>query len=134
MSHLDLPNIYEVRQDKWDQHAFNEESALRVVDNGEGGYDFYVNLDNIHLLTEQKANSSISPQLLGARYEFGLVLVGVALLGAHNGGIGQSSAEEEDVFSRISSVSKVLSPVLLPMIASLGELQLDEPAEILEEE
>jgi hypothetical protein len=34
-------------------HKFNEFSALDVKDTGTGGYDFFVNMDNINLLTEK---------------------------------------------------------------------------------
>jgi len=127
-SYLALPNVLEVRREKWDKHSFNNESALKVVDSGESSYDFFVNMDNIHLLTEQKANSPIDSKLLDARYKYGMVLIGIALLKDHETKTTNSkiSDEEEDVFSKILYVTKVISPILLPMIASLGDLEVDE--------
>ena len=126
-SYLDLPNVIEVRQKNWDKHSFNDDSALKVIDNGENGYDFFVNMDNIHLLTEKKVSSSIDLQLLDARYKYGMVLIGIALLKDYEDQNREISDEEDDdVFTKIAYYTKVISPILLPMIASLGDLEIEE--------
>jgi len=122
-STLSLPEISEVRREDWEKHSFDEQSALRVIDSGEGGYDFYINMDNIHLLTEQKVNTAIDSKLLDARYKYGMVLVGIALLKAYE---ENESAEEDNEFLKIASFTKIISPILLPMIASLGDLEIEE--------
>ena len=107
--------------------------TLKVIDSGEEGYDFYINMDNIHLLTEQKSNSSIDYKLLNARYKYGMVLIGLALLKTSD---NQDSVfnGEPDIFSTIIEVTKAISPILLPMISGLSELKEEEVQEnILEE-
>ncbi len=47
--HLALPHVMEVREEDWRRHDFDRFSALKVVDNGEGSYDFFVNIDNVFL-------------------------------------------------------------------------------------
>ena len=130
-SNLDLPNIWPVKRQDWANHQFNEHSALKVIDSGESGYDFFVNIDNIHLLTELKSNTDLDSKLLEARYKYGMALIGLALL--HEGAAAEKANEdvEEDVFQKILDITKMISPILLPMISSLGSLELDEP-EVLE--
>jgi len=127
-SNLDLPNIIEIRRDKWSNFSFNNESVLDVKDTGEGGYDFFINMDNIHLLTELKTNS-IDEKILIAKYKFGMVLIGIAIL--KNKSIeleknNDDNKEETDVYNKIREITKEISPVLLPMINYLGNLKLDD--------
>jgi len=126
ISYLDLPNVIEIRRDDWTDHDFNEFSVLDVVNTGEGDYDFFINLDNIHLLTELKIKSKIDDDLLIARYKYGMVLVGIALLKDYAIDKDESSDEpngDNDINSKIRYFTKVLSPILLPMIDSLGSLE-----------
>lgn len=132
-SHLDLPNVIEVRKDdpNWINKQFRDESALRVLDDGEGGYDFYINMSNIHLLTEQKSNTSVDSELLNARYKYGMVLIGIALLKDREESTSQDN-EVVDVYDRIKVLTKAMSPILLPMISNLGDLELDEVESVQE--
>lgn len=129
-SYLDIPNVIEIRKDEWHKHSFNNESALRVVDNGEEGYDFFVNMDNIHLLSEQKENLTIDSKLLDARYKYGMVLIGIALLKEYDSTNTETNGEEKDISSQIDYFTKAISPILLPMIASLDDLEIEEPAKV----
>jgi len=126
---LELPNVIPVRRKDWPLHNFNKESALKVIDSGENGYDFYINMDNINLLTEMKSNYLINEKLLNARYKYGMVLIGIALL---NDSKSKKENDLEDngkesIFDKIQYVTKVISPILLPMISSLGgDLELEK--------
>ncbi len=132
-SSLDLPEVKEVYKDDWDRHEFTGESALMVKDSGEDdlGYDFFINMDNIHLSTEKKSNSVVDTKLLEARYKYGMVLIGIALL-KDNDEInkknqdGDNLSDEENIYSKILYLSRVVSPILLPMISGLGELQEED--------
>ncbi len=82
---LSLPNIIKVRENEWKNHDFNEESGLVAKSiESEGreshlSYDFYVNVDNIYLKTEQKS-SKVDARLIEARFVYGLVLFAIAIL------------------------------------------------------
>jgi len=135
-SYLDLPNIREVKTDQWEKFGFNGESALDVKDSGENGYDFYVNIDNIHLLTEQKASTNTDSKLLEARYKYGMVLIGIALLKDRQSSSNQnkdSSDDEVDIYQKINYVTRVISPILLPLIGSLGDLDIKDTTKAYEE-
>lgn len=118
---LALPNILEVREADWDKYNFTKEHALKVIDSGEQGYDFYINMDNIHLLTEQKSNTTTDHKLLGARYKYGMVLIGLAIL--KEADENPENENGDNKFSKIVEVTKAISPILLPMISGLSELK-----------
>jgi len=116
-SSFDIPNIIEVRRSEWDKYGFQKESALKVRDTGEDGYDFYINMDNVYLLTEIKGRFKSDPKVLEAQYKYGMVLIGMSLLKE------LEEKEEESIYEKIYEVTKAISPVLLPMIATLGTLE-----------
>jgi len=128
-SNLNLPNIKEVRENDWEEFGFNKESALSVKFGGEGeGYDFYVNIDNIHLQTEIKGRSKLGPKLLETQYTYGMVLIGLALLNEFENINGTGAESEDDgktIYENISETARAISPFLLPMISSLGELEVE---------
>jgi len=130
-AYLDIPNVFEVRRDEWKKHKFDERSALRVVDAGEEtGHDFYINMDNIYLRMEIKENSKIEPKLLEARFKYGMVLLGISLLDFDNKSKKdkKETLQENDsisIYEKIAMFSKAISPTLLPMIVSLGELKVE---------
>ena len=128
ISYLQLPNVWGVRKDEWEKHNFDSESALKIVDSGDNGSDFYCNLDNIHLLTEQKASSTIDPKLVEARYKYGIVLIGLAFLNENKNPKGKKFPLdiEIDIYENIAYVTRIISPILLPMIAGLGDLVTED--------
>jgi len=108
-----------------------------VIDSGNEGYDFFINMDNVYLLSEQKSNSKINPKLLDARYKYSMVLLGIALI-KDNETIDISKESENDngsnIYEKISYFTRAVSPILLPMISGLGDLQEDEINSGYEEE
>lgn len=115
-----LPQIRPVRHDEWDKFGFDENSSL-LVRTTEQGYDFYVNLDNIHLLSEIKTKSNVAAKLLEDKYKYALVLIGLALL--QNNSKNKHNDENGDIIKEISETTKKLSSIILPMISYLGELE-----------
>jgi len=131
-SYLDIPNVREVRRGEWEERHFDERTAMEVKDTGGQGYIFYVNMDNIHLLTELKASKNGDYKLTEARYKYGLVLIGLGLL--QNAKDTQNEKlqftedmfEENDIYKEIGKITRSISPILLPMISGLGTMTFDE--------
>jgi hypothetical protein len=117
---LALPQIRPVRHDEWEKFGFDENSALLARDTGEEGYDFFVNLDNIHLLSEIKYRSNINAKLLEDKYKYALVLIGLALLQNNS---KKKQEDNGDIVKEISETTQRLSSIILPMISYLGELE-----------
>lgn len=124
---LALPNVIEVQQDDWDTHHFTKTSALNIIKagTGENVYDFYVNMDNIHLLTELKsiAKNAEKVKLYKARYKYALVLIGLSALGYY---ANKDNANEEtkhtvdEIEDFVKLCTKIISPVILPMLDVMG--------------
>lgn len=114
-SGLALPEVVEVGRDEWDRFEFDKNSALKVEDAGNGSYDFYLNVDNVHLATERRSRH-FDADVLKAQYSYGMVLIGLALL-------NDSGHGEVVDYERIAATTSALSPFLLPMIRGLGELE-----------
>lgn len=128
-SYLDIPNAIEIRREKWDNHDFDEKSALKVVDAGEdAGYDFFINMDNVYLQMEIKGSTKIDPRILEARFKYGMVLLGISLLDFEERKKKDESKDTDgstSIYENILNFSKAISPTLLPMISSLGDLEMD---------
>ena len=102
-----------------------------MVDGGEeAGYNFFINMDNVYLQMEIKENTKIDPKILEARFKFGMVLLGISLLDFEEKRkkteepVSQKN-DDTSIYERISLFSKAISPTLLPMIASLGDLEIE---------
>jgi hypothetical protein len=142
---ISLPKIIPVVESEWGRHSppFDKYTALRVrtsdIGESNGGsqngerhdvYDFMINMDNLFFKSEQKTGSH-ETKVLEARWKYGLVLVGLALL--HDDAQGQKGEEEGDnadspqetIEQRVENFTRALAPVLLPMIDSLGSLDIE---------
>ena len=127
---LAIPDPIPVYQSDWDKHAFDKYSALKVVHEGdsdeEGEYTYYINMDNVYLQTELKATSE-NPEIVKAKWQYSLMIVGMALLRGHAS--EDKEAEDEDDASpgeRVFNTTAILAPVLLPIIESLGGLSQED--------
>ena len=123
--HLGLPQIIQIRKDQWDEFSFDKTTSLRTISIGDGKNDFRINLDNHHLLSELKNSSPDEINLNEARYKYGLVLVALAL-------ISGSDDNEDKVIAHIDDIMDRISPIIIPIIAQLGELKSEEVVEIID--
>ncbi len=155
-SGIALPNIIPIEETNWSsvEPAFHKHSALRVrttdvqdsTANGNGDdrhdvFDFIINMDNVFLKSELK-NSKDAIELVQKRWQYALVLVGLALLhddkqkskseaGKRKDSAWQETDSDQDesgseqIDQRIEALTIALAPVLLPMIESLGALDID---------
>jgi hypothetical protein len=144
---LAIPEIREVSREGWmnRNHPFDESSALEVVQEeaatpvDEGGrkerYSFWVNVDNQYLAAEMK-RSDIDAPLVKARFVYGMVLIGMALIRAsedapssddhHAAGEPDDGVSIED---QVFAYTRSVAPVLLPLIETLGSLDEDSFSE-----
>lgn len=126
-SGLALPDIYAVRREQWSEHGFDRESALKVMRDRETTA-FFVNVDNVYLASELRQRPE-SRSLAEAKFKYGLVLFGLAMLRADDeqdevkGASGDRP--ERDCDADIQRFSRALAPILLPMIDGLSDLADD---------
>ncbi len=129
---IDFPEITKIRQEEWKQHKMDQFSACMAVQGGESEanpdavvYDFKVNVDNIYLQTEIKYTDE-PPSILEARFIYGSVLVGLAVikdaLSAQGNPAASETDDSESVESKVAQTTRAVAPFLLPMIKALGTL------------
>ncbi|MDB4610738.1 hypothetical protein OAG99_02435, partial [Akkermansiaceae bacterium] len=124
-SQLDLPPIYPVEREAWEKHKFDQYSALKVIHSGKGNnYDFYYNADNSWLKIEQKRARDEDTEIIETQYKSSLVLIGLSLLQAEKS--KKSEDESVGIEEKIFETTSALSPLLIPMIRSLGGLTKDD--------
>jgi hypothetical protein len=143
-SGLQMPRIIEVEKDdgNWSLHQFDEKTACKVLEDGVGdeddersAYTFYVNIDNIFLLTDMKGAVS-DVAIMKAKFVYGNVLVGLALIhDERNRQNGSSShdrsdlaEEDETIEATVDRTTRAMAPFLVPMIDYLGALSPDDVA------
>ncbi len=74
-------------------------------------------MDNIYLLTEIRGRLKSNTKILESQYKYGMILIGISLLKE------LEEKGEESVYEKIYETTKAISPVLLPMISTLGTLE-----------
>ncbi|NMC59250.1 MAG: hypothetical protein GYA51_07710 [Candidatus Methanofastidiosa archaeon] len=120
-SGLNIPQVYEVEKEEWDEYGFDQYSALLVKDSGEEGYDFYVNMANSYYIHEVKSLTNNVPEILKTQFKYGMALLGLSLIKTFED--EELNEDEEPMFTKISKISRGIAPILIPMISSLGELE-----------
>lgn len=124
---LALPETIELYQPDWQTYDLTREDALIVRNSGtEGVYDFYINMDNIHLNTELKnIRDDSKVKLTQARYKYSMVLIGLSIINYIKTLDGEQN-DDLDLEKYVNEVSNMISPVILPLIQSMGDLNFDE--------
>ena len=95
--------------------------------------DFYVNVDNKHLKTNQKlAKRDTNPVLLERQFMYANVLIGMAMLNAEKSDAkpeddgSDLDTEEPSIEDRIRAATSALAPVILPMVDVLSSLSIED--------
>lgn len=151
---IELPKIIKVYENPddslkgWEDMSppFDRHSALRVINaggsdeyeeigNGKDVYDFFINVDNLSVKTEQKA-SKLDTKLVEARFIYGMVLLGMGLLHQeyqqkktvpdNDTDYSDTSREHANIEVKVEEFTKAVAPILLPMIDYLGALELEK--------
>ncbi|MCP6727637.1 MAG: hypothetical protein KJI69_06525 [Patescibacteria group bacterium] len=139
---IDLPHIEEVHESDWHKHNFDKFSALRIENSGERVvkedgeasnylYDFFVNVDNIHLqrYLKMELKREEDERLPQHRFRIGIVLVGLALINAYSDNNKSGENEDHDeghLIDTIGKTTRAFAPFVLPMIDFLGKLDLED--------
>ena len=150
---ISLPNVILVTESEWEKQSppFDRYTALRIgisdVGESDGAsqngdrhdiYDFKINMDNLFFKSELKTGSE-DIEVLRARWKYGLVLIGLALLhddaqsqinktAAESGEGNEDMDQPQTIEQRVEAFSRAIAPVLLPMINSLGNLDVEAAA------
>lgn len=132
---LDIPETIPVYEKDWKSRdpEFDKFTCMRIkrqpdAKENEDRYDYFLNMDNVHLQTYLKARPKGAAGMK-LRFTVGMTLVALAIL--HQEQLrkkdGRSSEDMPDgsidVADRVAQVTSALAPFLLPMIESVAELE-----------
>lgn len=141
-----MPDVVIVREQEtegcrsWAQEDFDQYSACKVVADVEmdgkqekTAYTFYINLDNIALLTDMKYSKQ-DAAVMEAKFKYGNILLGLAMIqDAEKRTIlspidDTADGAEQSVETTIKNVSRAFAPFLIPTIDYLGALSAENVA------
>ena len=125
-SGIQLPKVDWVKEADWDDHDFDQYSALKIEpvanEAGKEIYDFFLNEDNIYLknhLASAKDDAAITKRY----YEVAMVLSALGIIGNHEKGKKPQEDAEMDVSDLVSQASKGLALMLIPIIQQVSSLE-----------
>jgi hypothetical protein len=122
------PTPHEVRKEAWKTRspAFDEYTAIQVCNDGEGGYDFFINMDNTYLLTELLRSKDADKPLVRFWFKYGLMLCAIGMLqdehrrgenrpapsGAEDGDERPSGLDLDAINRYCTGLSRIIIPVI----------------------
>lgn len=119
-----MPNVEEKYRSDWDQFEMDKDSALVVYKN-EDASDYYLNMDNQYLLAELKGMRDTNRMnLTKARFKFSMALIGLSIESYYKN--QEEQDDSVDVLAEIRKISTMIAPILIPMLESMSELDIDE--------
>lgn len=119
-SSLAMPNITEVSKENWESYGMNSETAMIVKEN-EDGSDYFLNIDNKFYLTELKnIKEKDKLSLSKAKYKYSMTLVAMSVESYYKN--QEKNDENIDISAEIEKSTKMIAPILLPMIDAMTEL------------
>jgi hypothetical protein len=130
INQLAMPQIIEVREDKWQEYDFDKFSGIKIQKSGEeGGFDIFVNMDNIYLLNELKYEIEGNKDITRYWFKYGLVLVTMGMLHEYERTKDERklkentevSREGQDYLEEIGKISPGVACVIVPIIRRLSE-------------
>jgi hypothetical protein len=144
-SFLDIPETVSVYEKDWKskEPEFDKFTCMRIkrqpeAKENEERYDYFLNMDNVHLQTYLKARPKDAAGMK-LRFTVGMTLVALAMLHQEqlrktNGSVaGDMPDGSVDVADRVAQITSALAPFLLPMIDSVAELEVSDEEESLSE-
>ncbi|MCK4567564.1 MAG: hypothetical protein KAU48_09675 [Candidatus Thorarchaeota archaeon] len=109
--------IYRKDWNTWDE-SWTDYSALRAMASGEGGYDIYLNMDNIFLKQEIKRRGKKIPVELQVQWESFMTLLAMAIL-SKNTRLGLKLGQNDDILRPellLRHVSRLLAPLAISIV------------------
>ena len=129
---LSTPKYREVQKADWEKFNFTQYDSLLIKDDGQGGYDYFVNVDSVFLIRELKQTKEAAKPLK-SWFIWGLILAAMGMLN-HEERLSREQEkmnkrngepqrdEEEDNQDRLESINRAcngLAETIIPIIRSL---------------
>lgn len=126
------PSITEIHKDEWGDHQFDKYSAIKLRNDGQGGYDCFINVDNVFLLTELSKAKEVDKPLVKFWFVYGLILAALGMIrhqmrliekGTFNEKNQQLIDNNNEVAVELEDINRYcdgLAQVIVPIIRALN--------------
>lgn len=119
------PHIYEKYQEDWNKLDMDKYSAV-VLRQTDEECDYFLNMDNEYLKTELKnIRDANKMALTKARYKYSMALIGMSIVSYFHGE-NTNSEGTEDIESQVEKITKMIAPVVIPMIDTMSALDISD--------
>ena len=117
-----MPEIHPIYKNEWDLNNMNEQSALKYVPTDSGG-DYFVNMDNKYLLIELSSiKDKNKMELTKSRFTYSMAIIAMSIIGYYKN--RQEDDEDVDIEEQVAEITTMISPVLIPMIEAMADLDI----------
>lgn len=130
---LGMPEVIPVKKDEWEDHSFNERSALKIVQRDDKSYIFFVNIDNTYLQNELLRRNDAEKESSKFAYQWGLVLVALGMLQeakniektltSNNDEVSEHYNITEEVGRFSIGVAAVIVPIVLNLMDTMKDVE-----------
>lgn len=121
-----MPEMIPVHKDEWEKYDMNEQSALKYFSTETGG-DYFLNMDNTYLLNELNSTKDENKrELTRSRYTYSMTLIAMSVVGYYKN--RQEKDEDVDINGQVEAITKMVSPVLIPMLEAMADLDISNQA------
>jgi hypothetical protein len=139
---LGIPNPEEVYEHQWPGHELEFDRSTAVViaaapgqPEGRVVYDYYINMDNVHLARAIRETPK-KQQQMRRQYKLGMTILALAVVqqALATGQPSVSTSDDEDIKQEWNAADQVrlftsaMAPFLIPMVESLSNLPAEEEA------
>ena len=110
----DLPNLIKIGKDDFESYGIDKYDVLKVVESTEG-FDYYLNIDNVHMQAYLKDSKNDQIDEAKNQYELAMAVIGLVLIQDFKKQKGELSLGE---FTK--EYTRRISPLILPLVRDIA--------------
>ena len=112
----DLPNLIKIGKDDFEAFDIDKYDVLKVEESVEG-YDYYLNIDNVHMQSYLKSSKNEQIEEAKNQYELAMAVIGLILIQDYK---KQEGEVPLGVFTR--EYTRKISPLILPLVRDIASV------------
>ena len=112
----DLPNLIQIGKDDFEAFGIDKYDVLKVLES-DNGYEYYLNIDNVHMQSYLKNSKIEQIEEAQKQYELAVALMGLILIQAFKNQEGEIPLGE---FTR--DYTRKISPLILPLVRDVAKV------------
>ena len=120
-SQKDLPNIIEIRKDKFEEYKIDQKDMLIIEENQDNTINFFLNMDNLYVLNYLKNIKGTEADLAKEQYKLSMAIIGLVLIDNYKNDTGNKE-QEVGLASFVKEYTKKLAPVIMHLIRDVATI------------